>query len=110
MDIKRKIDALLKDKRMTVKDILEDIDMSETGYYQMLKNHSMKITTLEKIAAKLEVPIIYFLETETVTNKKVEDRVAIYRKSKSHVTLELGANDIVMIDMKNRVLDITKGG
>ncbi len=108
MDIKSKIDALLKEKRMTVKDILSDIDMTETGYYQMLKNHSMKLTTLGKIAAKLEVPIIHFFPDEALPSKAV-DRAAIYNKSKSHMVLKLGENDIVNINMRDRILDITKG-
>lgn len=111
MDIKRRIDKLLEARHKKAIDMIQFIEMTETGYYSMVKNpERVKLKTLIRIAEFLDVQVNDLISADPGGGLKVEERAAIYKKSKSHITLEFGVNDIVTIDMGKRTLDICKGG
>lgn len=60
--IYNKIEEIRKEKNISKTEFYKAIGMSTTGFLQMVENNSMKITTLEKIAEVLNVPISIFFE------------------------------------------------
>lgn len=62
--IDNKIRKKLVDHNMTIKDLCYKIGMSENGYAKMMKNESAKLSTLEKIAKVLDVPMQFFFDGE----------------------------------------------
>jgi transcriptional regulator with XRE-family HTH domain len=69
MDYSR-LKKAIKDKRYSIREVSEKIGMSEVGFHQSIKNNTLKIETLEKIANVLEMPISYFFEPK---DEEVED-------------------------------------
>jgi len=63
-EIKIRVKKILSEKGWSMKELLQKIDVSEQGFAYMLKNETMKVTTLLKIAELLDVPVSYFLLSE----------------------------------------------
>lgn len=56
-----KIKLLAKKQKVKVKELAKTVDISEVGLYQMIRNQSMKVETLEKISTALNVsPVTFF--------------------------------------------------
>lgn len=66
----RKIDSLLLQNQKKVKDLIQYIKMSESGYYRMIENKSMKVETLELIARFFRVSPGYFFHTDENSSEK----------------------------------------
>ena len=62
--IEIKLKNILVERNLTMKEIVAKIDMTENGFAYSLKNDTLKIITLEKIAKILDVPITYFFTEE----------------------------------------------
>lgn len=60
MDIKQRIEDLRLSKKIPKMDFYEQVGMTSKGFNQMFENNSIKLSTLQKIAELLEVPITYF--------------------------------------------------
>lgn len=60
LQLETKVKELAKSKGVTMKNLCQRIEMTEAGMNFSLKNHTLKITTLEKIASVLDVEIAYF--------------------------------------------------
>lgn len=73
-------------KNITLKELSEEIGISQNGLQRILKDNSTRIDTLEKIASFFEVPITYFFQddeegvSETVElkteNENLKKRIA----------------------------------
>jgi transcriptional regulator with XRE-family HTH domain len=71
--------GLLKIKKMTIKELAEDhLDMSEGGFHEALKNNTLQVKKLEKIAEVLGVPIEVFFREGGDINSYVNEGQAIY--------------------------------
>ena len=55
-----KIKLELERRKITIKDFCRQIDITEQGLHQMIRNGSMKIDVLERISAVLGVPVTYW--------------------------------------------------
>ena len=55
-----KIKLELERRRITIKDFCRQIDITEQGLHQMIRNGSMKIDVLERISEVLGVPVTYW--------------------------------------------------
>jgi DNA-binding Xre family transcriptional regulator len=56
-----KIKSLAKKQKVKIKELAQTVEVSEVGLYQMLRNQSMKVETLEKISSALSVsPVTFF--------------------------------------------------
>lgn len=64
------IKEILMNKRISQRDFAAKIGMTQSGLSQAFANGDFKISTLEKIAEALEVPVSYFFGNETETNTK----------------------------------------
>lgn len=58
--IDAKIKGLLKEKNISLRELCRKIEFSSQGYYNSIKNDSLRIDTLQKIAEVLEVDIRVF--------------------------------------------------
>lgn len=66
------IEKLLLDRKISKMDFYAQIGMSSTGFNQSLENNSMKVSTLQKIAEVLGIPISYFFpENEKQENAEI---------------------------------------
>lgn len=59
-----KIEELRKSKGIAKKFLLEQLDMSRPGFDTALKNKTLKVRDLERIAEILNVPVISFFSEE----------------------------------------------
>lgn len=59
-----KITELAADKRISIPQIADKIGMSKRGLYAGLKENSLRVDTLEKIAGVFEVPVSIFFTAE----------------------------------------------
>jgi transcriptional regulator with XRE-family HTH domain len=70
-----KIKTLSKKQKIKVKELAKTVDVSEVGLYQMIRNQSMKVETLEKISSALRVsPVVFFdgnEDTELVSSENI---------------------------------------
>ena len=55
-----KIKIELERRGISIKDICRKIDITEQGFYQMIRNESMRVDVLERISEALNVPISYW--------------------------------------------------
>lgn len=71
-----KIKELADKQKLSIKQLCKQIDITDVGLAKMIKNNSLKVTILEKIANVLQVPVSYFfddsLSTDPATLKKTE--------------------------------------
>lgn len=58
------IKELCEQKGLTMKSLADKLEISETGLYQILRNQSTKVKTLEEIARVLDVPISSFFSDD----------------------------------------------
>jgi transcriptional regulator with XRE-family HTH domain len=58
------IEKIRKDRNISKTDFYKAIDMTTNGYLQMVENNSIKVTTLQKIADVLRVPMTAFFEED----------------------------------------------
>ena len=77
-EIRKKIEKLLIEKRISKRDFIEKIGMSNAGYYHMYENNSMKVSVLLKIAEVLETPVINLL-----INSQISDFTTDFNKEES---------------------------
>ena len=59
-----RIKKIAENKNLAIKDLAERISLSEAGLHQMIRNESIKVSILEKIAEILGVSVINFFEEE----------------------------------------------
>lgn len=52
-----RIKELIMQKKLTVVNLCEKVGITEGGFYASIRNNSMKISTLEKIASSLDVEL-----------------------------------------------------
>ena len=79
-----KIKSLCLNKRITIPELSEKIGMSRAGLYTTIKNQTITVTTLEKIAEALEVPVSVFFESGSnqeseFLRKKMEEYKESYK-------------------------------
>jgi transcriptional regulator with XRE-family HTH domain len=60
--ISNKIEQLRKEKNVKQTDIAQAIGFTVSGYQKAIQANDFKVSTLEKIAEALEVPVTYFFE------------------------------------------------
>jgi transcriptional regulator with XRE-family HTH domain len=88
----------LEKRGIAVKDFCRQINLTEQGFYQMIRNESMRVDVLERISDALKVPVSYWFDTEeylqnetvcTTQFQKEKDNHLISSKHIDTVTAEL---------------------
>lgn len=76
-----KIKVLAKKQKVKVKELAKTVDISEVGLYQMIRNQSMKVETLEKISSALHVsPVVFFDDSKEVSFATEDKNIAALEK------------------------------
>ncbi len=64
-----RLDKILKDKKISKKELFESIELTRQGFDYAIKNDSLRVKDLESIANFLNVPVSYFFGEEAGTKK-----------------------------------------
>lgn len=78
-----KITELTENKRLSIPQLAQKIGMSKRGLYMGIKENSLRIDTLEKIAEALEVPVTVFFDVDRIT--QLENIATDTRKLKEEI-------------------------
>jgi phage repressor protein C with HTH and peptisase S24 domain len=72
--IEQRIKDFAQQRGVPLKNLASQIEMTETGFYAMIRNKSIKVETLQKISSVLDVPITRFFSdnSEPVSVKEPE--------------------------------------
>jgi len=70
----------ISQKNLTIEEFCDKINITASGFHYQIKNNTMKIETLEKIANELNVPINYFFDKENTTYTIDAELLAIIKK------------------------------
>ena len=81
----------LEKRGISVKDFCRQINLTEQGFYQMIRNESMKVDVLERISHALNVPVAYWFDaTDQVPGE-----------TSATIILPLAENDDTLISSKH---------
>lgn len=104
------IKTLMLENKVTVRRMCKEIGVTESGFWKMLKNGSVKTSTLEKIAQVLEIPVTYFFEDAQQISKPPSqiqghyNQVANGNNVKQH--LSIGEYESEIIYLKEKIGDL----
>lgn len=109
MDIIQKIKELARIKDIPISELAEKIGFTNSGLHRAFANNDLKLSTLEKIANVLNVPMSSFFESglldiDTFQRKIVELnalKMAFQQKSEKYNLMVLVFNDLVSILKKS---------
>ena len=76
------IKNLCIEKKITIPELSERIGMSKAGLYTTIKNQTISVTILEKIAEVLEVPVTVFFK-ESLINPEDEEALLNYKTART---------------------------
>lgn len=122
LNLKKKFDALLKEKDLTVRGFCKEIGMSSTNLYDIYKRNSIDTKYLDIINEKYDVPPSYFVIEEEMMGyqlkqniNKEEDLKKNYLDEIEHLKKELESKQKEiellreLVDSKNEVIRTMKG-
>jgi DNA-binding Xre family transcriptional regulator len=103
-NIDLKIKKILIEKGVSAKELVAKIGMTENGFAYSIKNKTLKLNTLEKIAEVLGVPISSFFVEDNSNKGKDSDSNSVYQKSKNGNNISsIGDVKINVSDFKHEV-------
>jgi hypothetical protein len=92
-----KLKFLCTEKKLPLSHLATSLDFTEAGFYSMIKNDTMKVRTLEKVAAILKVsPCVFFDPGEIDLNNMVNEAAPAYTGNKTNI----------IIETQNRVIEL----
>lgn len=74
-----KIKIELEKRKITIKDFCRKIDITEQGFYHMIRNESMKVDVLERMSKALNVPVSFWFEEGNNISKEISLNKEIFR-------------------------------
>jgi len=101
-----KIREYCEERKITIPDLASRIGISEPGLYQVLRNKSMKVDLLEKVAAVLDFPIWSFFDLDPGKELKME--LERLQKENDAMSKELDYKSGEIMKLRNK-LDYSKG-
>jgi transcriptional regulator with XRE-family HTH domain len=90
----------LETRGITVKDFCKQINLTEQGLYQMIRNESMKVDVLERISEALKVPVSYWFDIE---DSIIDETTAVQKKNDNNETTTAKQIDTVTNEL-NKLL------
>lgn len=91
-DFKEKLNAALKERGITQRELVHAIGMTPGGFISSLNNNSIKMATFEKICEYLELPYSYFYE---------HDELPPSAKDESNISVMQNVIDDLLKEIKN---------
>lgn len=80
-----RIKILAKLKKISLKDVSENIGLSEQGLHYSITNETLKVVDLEKISIFLNVPVSYFFEDNEIIYN--DESKLYFQKAKNGKTI-----------------------
>jgi transcriptional regulator with XRE-family HTH domain len=96
------IKNLLKKRNLHIGELCEKIGMSHHGLNKTLKNNTIKLETLQKIADVLEVSITYFFGSGSSGNKESDKRVMELERELEMARQTISNNNLLIEMLKER--------
>jgi len=78
----------IQSKQISQRDLASKIGMTQSGLSQALASGDLKVSTLEKIAEVLDVPVTCFFEVEITQDKENEEKIARLESEKTQLIKE----------------------
>jgi DNA-binding Xre family transcriptional regulator len=96
MQVFNKIDRILKQKKISTRQLISGIGITPPGYYSMVKNNDIKLSTLLNICNYLNIDIKEFLTTDLseIGNIQEQNLNKEYKKASSSTNNELIQKDL----------------
>ena len=96
MQVFNKIDRILKQKKISTRQLISGIGITPPGYYSMVKNNDIKLSTLLNICNYLNIDIKEFLTTDLseIGNIQEINLNKEYKKASSSTNNELIQKDL----------------
>ena len=69
------LERIIKEKGFTTKTLVEKLGITENGFAYMLKNDTIKVATIEKIADILNVSVCVFFECNNQAEKSKPEKI-----------------------------------
>jgi len=91
LQLERKIKDLAKNKNISIRQLCLKIEMSEQGFGSSLKNNTLKIETLQKIADVFDIQISEFFLDENI--EKLTKKIAFYEDKLNRLSIFDEAKD-----------------
>ena len=105
-----KITEVLASNHLSVPQLALKIGMSKRGLYMGIKENSLRIDTLEKIAEALDVPVTVFFDEDQIINSKseLELRGEIEKlKSENDLNIKRVKELQESVEDKKRIINLT---
>ena len=97
-----KIREYCEERRITIPELATRIGISEPGLYQVLRNKSIKVDVLEKIATVLEVPIWEFFDINP--EEKFQEELSRLKKKNEG----LSQNQVILKKENEKLQSLTE--
>lgn len=97
------INKLRIENNLSKNELARIVDMSGTGFNQMIMNQSMTVSTLEKLAVHFNVPIFRFFDDYSGDNSTEKDEKDILDNEKDYGCKDPACK--AQIDALNKALD-----
>lgn len=70
---------------ISIKYLCQEINISEQGLNQMIRNQSMKIEVIENIAKVLDIPVCYFFEEDFKIQERKKEECPLCREKEERI-------------------------
>ncbi len=100
------IKYLANEKGITLAKLANSIDMTETGFHSAMRNDSLKLIALLKLAEKLQVDITSFFEQKEGNNSIARNNNLVANSEKVNIANQGGVKvgECVGVDLYERLL------
>jgi transcriptional regulator with XRE-family HTH domain len=99
-----KIKTICEEKGLTIPGLADKIGLSEAGLYQSIRNQSMKVDVLEKIAEVLETPIWIFFDLDPGSQiEALNKEIFGYKEMIETIKANMPAIKKELVDMKEKL-------
>ncbi len=108
MDIGLRIKELAYKNKITIKLLAEKVGISEFGLHRAIKNNDFKVSTLQRIADVLNVPISNFFNTELLDLNEYQNKIVEVNRLKMLHQQYKEKYDLLMLAFNEMVVNAKK--
>ncbi|MDR0874265.1 MAG: helix-turn-helix transcriptional regulator [Prevotellaceae bacterium] len=99
-----KIKIELEKRGISVKDFCRQVDITEQGLNQMIRNESMKVDVLERISSALNVPVSFWFEMAKNVSSEASNN-----NNKMQKTVSANRIDAITDELNKLLKGLSKG-
>ncbi len=75
-----RIKILLEERKITLRELCREVEITEQGFHQMVRNRSMKVEVLERISVFFDVPVSFWFDEATQDHSAPERPVTPFER------------------------------